>query len=58
MDGIHHQHRTVESKMRSERVYIVEPTGEYENGPNVTDKRFPGNLTRSYRSQEPLKIVG
>lgn len=41
-----------------ERVYIVEPTGEFENDPNVTDKKFPGNLTRSYRSREPLKIVG
>ena len=41
-----------------ERVYIVEPTGEFENDPNVTDKKFPGNLTRSYRSQVPLKIVG
>jgi len=41
-----------------ERVYIVEPTGNYENDPNVTDKKFPGNPTRSYRSQEPLKIVG
>ncbi|HEX5350868.1 MAG TPA: NAD(+)--rifampin ADP-ribosyltransferase [Trichococcus sp.] len=42
----------------TERVYIVEPTGEFENDPNVTDKKFPGNLTRSYRSQEPLKIIG
>lgn len=41
-----------------ERVYIVEPTGEYENDPNVTDKKFPGNLTRSYRSKEPLRIIG
>jgi len=41
-----------------ERIYIVEPTGEFENDPNVTDKKFPGNLTRSYRSQAPLKIVG
>lgn len=40
------------------RVYIVEPTGEFENDPNVTDKKFPGNPTRSYRSQEPLKIIG
>ena len=40
------------------RVYIVEPTGEYENDPNVTDKKFPGNPTRSYRSKLPLKIVG
>ena len=41
-----------------ERVYIVEPTGNFENDPNVTDKKFPGNLTRSYRSQSPLKIIG
>jgi tetratricopeptide (TPR) repeat protein len=41
-----------------ERVYIVEPTGSFENDPNVTDKKFPGNQTRSYRSSEPLKIVG
>ena len=41
-----------------ERIYIIEPTGEFENDPNVTDKKFPGNLTRSYRSQEPLKIIG
>ena len=40
------------------RVYIVEPTGNFENDPNVTDKKFPGNPTRSYRSQDPLKIVG
>jgi hypothetical protein len=40
------------------RVYIVEPTGEFENDPNVTDKKFPGNPTRSYRSRLPLKIVG
>lgn len=41
-----------------ERVYIVEPTGDFENDPNVTDKKFPGNLTCSYRSQVPLKIIG
>ena len=41
-----------------ERVYIVEPTGSFENDPNVTDKKFPGNPTRSYRSEAPLKIVG
>ncbi|MEU7427970.1 NAD(+)--rifampin ADP-ribosyltransferase [Streptomyces sp. NPDC040750] len=39
------------------RVYVVEPTGEFENDPNVTDKKFPGNPTRSYRSREPLRIV-
>ncbi len=42
----------------SERVYVVEPTGSFENDPNLTDKKFPGNPTRSYRSQAPLKIVG
>jgi len=41
-----------------ERVYIVEPTGPFENDPNVTDKKFPGNPTRFYRSQAPVKIVG
>ena len=41
-----------------ERVYIVEPTGSFENDPNVTDKKFPGHPTRSYRSSAPLKIIG
>jgi rifampin ADP-ribosylating transferase len=41
-----------------ERVYIVEPKGSFENDPNVTDKKFPGNPTRSYRSKAPLKVVG
>lgn len=41
-----------------ERVYIVKPTGRFENDPNVTNKKFPGNPTRSYRSKAPLKIVG
>ncbi|MBV8908135.1 MAG: NAD(+)--rifampin ADP-ribosyltransferase [Sphingomonas sp.] len=41
-----------------QRVYIVEPTGSFEDDPNVTDKKFPGNPTRSYRSSEPLRIVG
>lgn len=40
------------------RVYAVEPTGPYENDPNVTDKKFPGNPTRSYRSSAPLRIIG
>ncbi len=40
------------------RVYRVEPTGRFENDPNVTDKKFPGNPTRSYRSTDPLRIVG
>jgi len=38
-------------------VYIVEPTGPFEDDPNVTDKKFPGNPTRSYRSREPLRVV-
>jgi hypothetical protein len=40
------------------RVYAVEPTGAFENDPNVTDKKFPGNPTRSYRSNAPLRILG
>ncbi len=40
------------------RIYIVEPTGDFEDDPNVTDKKFPGNPTQSFRSREPLRIVG
>lgn len=39
------------------RVYLVEPTGPFEDDPNVTDKKFPGNPTRSYRSRDPLRIL-
>ncbi len=41
-----------------ERIYIVEPTGEFEDDPNLTDKKFRGNPTRSYRTQFPLKVIG
>ena len=40
------------------RIYLVEPSGEFEDDPNVTDKKFPGNPTQSYRSREPLRVVG
>lgn len=40
------------------RIYLVEPTGAVEDDPNVTDKKFPGNPTRSYRTREPVRIVG
>ncbi len=40
------------------RIYIVEPTGDLEDDPNVTDKKFPGNPTRSYRTRDPVRIVG
>ena len=40
------------------RVYRVEPTGPFEDDPNVTDKKFPGNPTRSYRSAQPLRVLG
>jgi rifampin ADP-ribosylating transferase len=40
------------------RVYIVEPTGDFEDDPNLTDKKFPGNPTRSFRSRAPLRVVG
>ena len=39
------------------RVYVVEPTGQLEDDPNVTDKRLPGNPTRSYRSTEPVRVL-
>ena len=41
-----------------ERIYIVEPTGPIFDDPNLTDKKFPGNPTQSYRSREPLRIIG
>ena len=41
-----------------ERIYIVEPTGAYFDDPNLTDRKFPGNPTRSYRSHEPLRVTG
>ena len=40
------------------RIYIVEPTGPFEDDPNLTDKKFPGNITASYRSHDPLRVVG
>ncbi len=39
------------------RIYVVEPTGTLEDDPNLTDKKFPGNPTRSYRTLEPVKVV-
>jgi hypothetical protein len=42
----------------SGRIYVVEPTGPIEDDPNLTDKRFPGNPTRSYRSRDPLRVTG
>jgi len=41
-----------------ERIFIVEPTGAFEDDPNLTDKKFPGNPTQSYRTRDPLRIVG
>jgi hypothetical protein len=41
-----------------ERIYIVEPTGPIVDDPNLTDKKFPGNPTLSYRSHEPLRVTG
>lgn len=40
-----------------QRIFIVEPTGEFEDDPNVTDKKFAGNPTKSYRTKQPLRIV-
>ena len=41
-----------------ERIYKVEPTGSIEDDPNLTDKKFPGNPTKSYRSQHPFRVIG
>jgi rifampin ADP-ribosylating transferase len=40
------------------RIYIIEPTGPFEDDPNLTNKRFPGNPTKSYRTRKPLRVVG
>lgn len=40
------------------RIFVVEPTGAFEDDPNLTDKKFPGNMTASYRSIDPLRIIG
>ncbi len=40
------------------RIYIVEPTGPFEDDPNLTDKKFPGNPTKSYRTRAPLRVAG
>ena len=41
-----------------ERIYLVEPTDAFEDDPNLTDKKFPGNPTRSYRSKQPVRVIG
>ncbi|NJN41720.1 MAG: NAD(+)--rifampin ADP-ribosyltransferase [Flammeovirgaceae bacterium] len=41
-----------------ERIYLVEPTGKIENDPDLTDKKFTGNPTQSFRSTEPFRVVG
>ncbi|OOG77651.1 NAD(+)--rifampin ADP-ribosyltransferase [Algoriphagus sp. A40] len=42
----------------SGRIYIVEPTGPIEDDPNLTDKKFPGNPTKSYRTRNPIRVIG
>ena len=42
---------------RLERIYVVEPTGPLVDDPNLTDKKFPGNPTLSYRSRDPLRVI-
>jgi hypothetical protein len=39
------------------RIFLVQPTGEFEDDPNLTDQKFPGNITRSYRTRDPLCVV-
>jgi len=40
------------------RIYVVEPTGPIEDDPNLTDRKYPGNPTKSYRSRDPLRVKG
>ena len=42
----------------SGRIYVVEPTGDHEDDPNLTDQKFPGNPSQSFRSRDPLRIIG
>lgn len=44
--------------MERGRIYVVEPSGPFEDDPNVTNKKFPGNPTRSYRSRHSMRVVG
>jgi hypothetical protein len=44
-------------RVERSHVYVVEPTGPFEDDPNVTDKRFPGNVTRSYRTRHPMRVL-
>ena len=50
--------RGARHRRRRGRIYIVEPTGLIEDDPNLTDKKFPGNPTKSFRSKHPLRIIG
>jgi Rifampin ADP-ribosyl transferase len=43
---------------KPERIYIIEPTAAFENDPNLTDRKFPGNPTRSYRTRSALRVIG
>ena len=40
------------------RIYVVEPTGPFEDDPNLTDRKYPGNPTKSYRTKDPLRVTG
>lgn len=40
------------------RIYVVEPTGPFEDDPNLTDRKYPGNPTKSYRTRDPLRVTG
>src|SRR6478735_11234001 len=52
------QAQQTQQPQRRGHVYVVEPTGPFEDDPNVTNKRFPGNVTQSYRTRSPLRVVG
>jgi hypothetical protein len=56
--GRRHLGRRAGGRRWSGRIYVVEPTGPFEDDPNLTDKKFPGNPTRSYRTRAPLRVTG
>lgn len=57
VDGAGLAAEVVSLEQGAPHVYEVAPTGSFENDPNVTDKKFPGNPTRSYRSAAPLRVI-
>jgi len=54
----HGKRETRKPESNGEPIYVVEPTSPIDDGLNVTDQKFPGNSTKSYRTREPLRVIG